>query len=196
MIYGVGINDIRGVSRTKQYHMWRDMLERCYSPKSHARNPTYVGCSVAPEWHRLSIFWAWAESRWAPGLVLDKDILWPGNKVYGPTRCCFVTPAVNNLLTDGAARRGPWPQGVIAASGQRGFRARCYEGGKLRRLGHFDTPGEAHAVYVEFKAALLWKVAAEQTDPRVAAGLRRHAALMSGLALSNARGLMSGRLNR
>jgi hypothetical protein len=180
MIYGVGINDIRGVSRTRQYKTWIGMLERCYSPKSHVRRPTYVGCSVTPEWHRLSIFWAWAESRWAPGLMLDKDILWPGNKVYGPTRCCFVTPAVNSLLTDRAARRGQWPIGVCAHEGQ--FQAGCRVGGQRKCLGTFDIPEAAHTVYCQFKADQIRQAAAEQTDLRVAAGLECHAQLLEASA--------------
>jgi hypothetical protein len=94
MIFGVGVNDMpRPVDRTLPYYqIWQDMLRRCYDPKSRAHNITYEGCRVCDEWLKLSNFWIWAKPRWEPGLQLDKDIIHPGNKIYAPEHCCFVTP--------------------------------------------------------------------------------------------------------
>ena len=45
------------------------------------------------------------------GKFIDKDLLFPGNKVYGPDTCVFVTRQLNNLFTDHGGR-GPHKQGV------------------------------------------------------------------------------------
>lgn len=69
LIYGVGVNDADyriNVSETiskkgekqKQkviwkcmiYHLWYDMLKRCYCEKYKLKYPTYRGCTVCQEW--------------------------------------------------------------------------------------------------------------------------------------------------
>jgi hypothetical protein len=139
-------------------------------------HPTYVGCSVAEPWRRLSGFWEWAEPRWSPGLQLDKDILVPGNRVYGPETCCFVSQALNNLVKVPRAKRGTLPAGVVVRRGL--FQARCWVGGKRKNLGSFGSPEEAHAVYVEFKVGQIREASGEQDDARIATGLERHARLL------------------
>jgi hypothetical protein len=111
---------------------------------------------------------------------LDKDLISPGNRVYGPETCCFVSRALNNLLTDSRAARGRWPIGVSAHKW--GFQAMCKVGGKLKCLGTFDSPEEAHAQYVETKVGVIRAASAEQVDPRVAAGLECHALLLEASA--------------
>ena len=180
MICGVGINDVPGAWELPLYRVWGSMLRRCYSPKEQAQKPTYKGCSVCKPWHKFSTFLRWAESRWTPGLHLDKDILTHGNKIYSPSACAFVTPTLKSLLNDCKASRGKWPIGV--APNRSGFQAQCRIDGELKRLGTFATPEEAHAVYVAFKSKLIRRVATEQTDPRLAASLRRHAKLLEASA--------------
>ena len=80
---------------TKVYDTWSDMLKRCYSVTSLEKRPTYKGCSVAEEWHNFQVFGAWFDTHYIAGYHLDKDIKVPGNKVYGPDTCTFVTPAEN-----------------------------------------------------------------------------------------------------
>jgi hypothetical protein len=152
------------------------MLQRCYSPRWQSENPAYEGCTVCDEWLRLSIFWKWAEPRWTLGLHLDKDIIVPGNKVYGPEFCCFVSAALNALLTDHRAARGPWPVGVHPAKAR--FQAHCCTGRERKHLGTFDTPKEAHAVYVQFKVGQIREASGEQDDARIATGLEHHAQLL------------------
>lgn len=120
---------------------------------------------------KLSNFWIWAESRWEPGLQLDKDIIQPGNKVYCPEYCCFVTSNLNSLLNDMSKRRGKYPQGVCF---QGRFKASCSVDGVIQHLGYFDTPEEAHRAYVEFKVALIREVAECQTNECIRNGLQLH----------------------
>lgn len=81
------------------YGLWFQMLRRCYDTEQQKRRRgrTYAGCSVCPEWHYLSVF---AEDikrlegydRWAKGekMVLDKDSICDGNRMYSPDKCRFL----------------------------------------------------------------------------------------------------------
>ena len=99
-IHGVGINDVPGSGklakqspyRIHYYTVWRDVFGRCYNPREQAKSPTYIGCTVDPRWHYLSNFKQWYDEQGdVTGKHLDKDIISPGNKVYGPDTCFFVS---------------------------------------------------------------------------------------------------------
>jgi hypothetical protein len=100
-IFGVGYiggGDFKGsknVTRSKAYITWRNMLERCYSNRSHEKHPTYVGCTVDPIWHNFQNFAAWFAENYIQGYELDKDIKVEGNKIYSPHTCLFVSIADN-----------------------------------------------------------------------------------------------------
>lgn len=108
LVLGVGINDAdyttkltknkKIIWRCPFYTKWEHMLERCYSVKYHKKYPTYIGCSVCPEWHYFSKFRSWMENQKWEGLALDKDLLVKGNRVYGPDTCCFIPQAINSLF--------------------------------------------------------------------------------------------------
>lgn len=102
-IFGVGfIGDgeyktfLKG-KRTVAYEKWYHMMERCYCPKHQKRYPTYIGCSVDPEWHNFQNFASWLHSHDCDVsiLELDKDGIIKGNSVYSPSRCKLVTKAEN-----------------------------------------------------------------------------------------------------
>ena len=90
------------------------MLARCYSAKFQEHCPTYTGCTVAEDWLKFSNFKDWMEKQQWEGKQLDKDILFEGNKVYGPDTCVFVSPMVNTFTIDSGAARGKWLIGVLA----------------------------------------------------------------------------------
>jgi len=183
-IYGVGINNApyvvaptvngKGIC-CRYYRTWHDMLKRCYDPKYHTKQPTYIDCEVTQGWHYFMAFREWMEQQDWQGKQLDKDLINLGNKVYAPDRCCFVSHALNSLLTDNAASRGKWPQGVCFVKQKGKFRVYCNVDGKLKHLGYFASPEEAHVVYVKFKSAEIRRHAMMQTDDRIKRGLLRHA---------------------
>lgn len=84
----------------RMYALWFQMLRRCYDTgqQKRRRGRTYAGCSVCPRWHYLSVF---AEDikriegydRWANGekMVLDKDSICKGNRIYSPDKCRFLS---------------------------------------------------------------------------------------------------------
>lgn len=195
-VYGVGTNDAsypvhlskaiegRIVSSWKCpfYRAWNNMLTRCYSEKEHKRRPIYIGCSVVREWHSFSAFRGWmVEQQWE-GNHLDKDILSPGNKVYGPDTCVFVPGKLNGFIVDQGGSRGEWPLGVHWRKDAGKFRAGCSNPltGKCDHLGYFDTPEEAHEAWRARKHELACKYADQQSDPRIAAALRTRYANNTG----------------
>lgn len=186
-VYGFGINDadyavnqlIDGKQGICQYYrQWSSMLLRCYSPKCHVKQPTYIGCTVVEEWKSFMTFRSWMEEQKWQGNHLDKDIIYPDNKIYSPDNCCFVPKPINNLLTDSAAARGDLPQGVNLYDGR--LQVRININGKLAYIGPCDCKWEGHrmfctakAVYIRIKAMELYE---QGYDDRIITGLLRHAA--------------------
>lgn len=154
------------------YRKWRNMLVRCYYEKELQKHPTYKGCSVCQEWLTFSNFKAWMEKQDWEGKSLDKDILYPGNKVYSPETCIFVDQKINSFLVESDAVRGEYMIGVYWHKRDEKFLSRCSDGnGKQRQLGSFDTELDAHNAWLEFKLKLAKQLASEQTDPRIAKAL-------------------------
>jgi hypothetical protein len=115
LVHGIGINDADyNVVKTKNhkhvwmcpfYIRWKQMLRRCYASEWHKRYPTYIGCSVCPEWLYFSKFRLWMQNQKWEELELDKDLLVKGNKVYGPDTCCFIPGAINSLFGSGKKKK-------------------------------------------------------------------------------------------
>jgi hypothetical protein len=149
------------------------MLERCYNPKYHAKYPTYIGCSVVPDWHSFMAFRAWMSKQKWEGLHLDKDLLLQGNKVYGPDTCIFIAKQLNNFTVDCAASRGEWPTGVHLDRQSGKFKARCNNPftGKRETLGYFTCPDAAHEAWRKRKHEHALALAAQQADSRLAKSL-------------------------
>mgnify|MGYP001774211399 CR=1 FL=1 len=93
---------------TKPFGVWRAMLRRCYYRGGKHHQPSYEGCSVAPEWHDFQTFAQWFEDNYPKDggrYQLDKDTIVPGNKTYSPDRCRFVTQ-LDNLAARSRPGRG------------------------------------------------------------------------------------------
>ncbi|WP_439895281.1 hypothetical protein ACTACV_10225 [Pseudomonas syringae] len=149
LVYGVGVNDVPirwiGNSKPQFYRAWCGMLERCYSPQYLDLYPTYRDCHVDPRWLNLSCFKAWMDDQEYEGMVLDKDLLVPGNRIYSPETCLFVPAWVNSLLANLSSKKRTLPMGV-GLCGKR-FKATYKSFGKTAFIGAFDGPEEAHAAY-------------------------------------------------
>ena len=191
LVYGVGINDADyktreyitvegGDGKKKQkvvwrcpfYSRWQSMLTRCYSHKLQEKHPTYIGCYVCDDWLTFSKFKQWMEKQEWEGKQLDKDILYPQNKLYSPETCVFVDGRVNNFVTESNSSRGQWMIGVHWYKAKNKFQALCNDGsGKTKHLGYFDTELEAHQAWLKCKQEVALELAAEQTDPRIAKAL-------------------------
>lgn len=189
LLYGICINDAdymvsREVNGKRVicpiYSKWKDMIARCYSKRYHAKHPTYINCSVTQEWYSFMVFKSWMITQDWKGKSLDKDILIPGNKVYSPSTCLFVSQSLNNLLNDRAAARGELPQGVTFNAQVDRYKAEIRTFGKGKSLGCFATPEEASAVYREAKRAHILRIAAAESDIRIKKGLFLHSLKFTG----------------
>lgn len=112
LVYGVGVNDSDYITEKRKnnwrcpfYLKWKQMLRRCYSLNYHKTKPTYIGCSVCPEWRYFSKFRLWMSTQKWEGMELDKDLLVKGNQVYGPDTCCFIPQAINGLFCSGGKKK-------------------------------------------------------------------------------------------
>lgn len=187
LIYGVGINDadytvvptINGKrAHCKVYVNWQGMFRRCYSDLFHTKRTTYKGCTVAPEWHKFSEFKAWHDQQaYTEGMHLDKDIIYPGNKVYGPNTCVYVSSQLNTLLVKSDANRGKYPIGVFEKNDcyrDKKFQSKIRILGKNISLGYYHTPEEAHEAYAQAKIKYIQDYyLIKQTDQRIIDGLNR-----------------------
>ena len=183
LTFGVGINNadyptqprVNGKQvKCPYYKAWLHMLERCYDEKYQECYPTYVGCSVCPEWLYFMNFRKWMMTQDWEGKDLDKDLLIKGNKIYSPANCAFVDQITNGFTTDSGRTRGEYPTGVCIDERKGKFRARCSNPftKKIEHLGYFTCPNQAHLAWKKRKHELACELADLQTDPRVAEALR------------------------
>ena len=137
------------------------MLKRCYDPKYHEKEPTYINCKVCKEWSNFQEYGQWFIDNYyeieGERMDLDKDILHKGNKIYSPDTCIFVPHRINTLFIKKDSNRGNYPIGVCYDKQNKKFRARCriYDfkenKSKNKHLGLYDTPEQAFNAYKEFK---------------------------------------------
>jgi hypothetical protein len=154
-VAGLGIVDIpisEAGDVKPAYMAWKDVLRRV------ASDPHYRGCVVDDAWHRFSGFESWYRKHYRAGYHLDKDILFAGNRIYGPRTCCYVPADINKALPASDATRGDCPQGVtLNPDGT--YRARLRVHGRKTSLGCCETAEAAHELYVAAKAAYLCDIA-------------------------------------
>lgn len=147
---------------SEEYHTWGDMIRRCYSEDGKKRYPAYYHiCSVCDEWLNYQVFAEWFNENKYPvegRLHLDKDILFPGNKIYSPKTCLLVPQRINMLFMNLPNNTG-LPNGIrLTTNG----RYNANYGGKS--LGTYDTIEEAYVHYAERKEKVIKEVADEYKD--------------------------------
>jgi hypothetical protein len=174
LVFGVGINDADYAVRPKIngkvvpcpfYVAWTNMLSRCYNDGCHKNQPTYIGCTVDSEWLSFNSFKSWMIKQEWEGNALDKDLLIQGNKVYSHKACIFVSKLINSLLNKNLALRGEDPIGVAFHKVRGRYQASCRVYGKIKYLGLYDTPEEAHEAYKKFKYKYIAEIANQQSEP-------------------------------
>ena len=134
---------------TVEYEIWRTMLKRCYDANFHINNPTYIGCTVHSDWLNFQTFAQWycKNPYCRQGYDLDKDILYYGNKIYGPGTCVLVPHEVNILFRDSSKKsvNRDLPTGVELIGSK--YRARLGS----KHIGTYMTLHEAHLAYLTHK---------------------------------------------
>ena len=173
MLYGVGENDADYTTQPTvdgailwdpAYQAWSNMLKRAYDPKYHATFPTYSDVTVCIDWHSFSVFRAWWLGNYREGEQLDKDLLSPGNREYGPDACIYIPGWLNSFTVDRGALRGEFPIGVHLDRCWGKYQSYCRNPitGKQHKLGYFTTPEAAHETWLTYKLSL-----ADQLKPEM-----------------------------
>lgn len=179
LVEGVGLNDADYQVIPKDpedhcpyYRAWHHMIKRAYNKKLHENHPTYKGCTVCEEWLVFSKFKKWMESQNWEGLQLDKDVMYPNNKVYSPKTCVFIPRTINTFLTTRGNARGKYLLGCYFHKGK--YVSRISIAGVPTNLGSFDTEGEAHSAWKDEKRHQFNLLIKDPSNSYIAKGLIKH----------------------
>lgn len=192
LVCGVGINDAPYSThfgfdengkeiRCPYYMKWKSLLSRCYSENTwkqttkdgYLKNAKYEFCEVVEEWHTFTNFRSWMEKQDWEGNSLDKDILVPGNTVYGPDTCMFVPVHINSILVD--QRPGKYGKGIKYDKRTNVFRAQIRVDGKRTTVGSFATAEEAEELYTKLRREEIIREANQVSDERLKNALINYA---------------------
>ena len=134
-VFGVGILGTKypiseGGIHTKDYALWKNMLQRCYSDSYKKKHLTYEYCKVSDNFKSFEYFCEWCDKQIGFGVEgngnpfqLDKDLLIKGNKVYSEYSCVFIPTEINSLLVKREALRGTHLIGVSWSKTNKAFMA-------------------------------------------------------------------------
>lgn len=138
------------------------------------RYVSYVECTVDVRWESLQDFSEFYHN--CPyrqeGWELDKDIITPGNKVYGPDTAAYVPKELNVFFTN-KGKKTSMPVGV--RENKRSFSAIVSLDGVTLTSGGHKTPEAAYVVYKEYKEKEALRLSDKYdglVDPRVIKALR------------------------
>ena len=172
-VYGVGVvgtkyqPTIDGVN-TKEYELWKSLLQRCYSDDFKKKRPTYIGCEVSENFKSYEYFYEWCHKQIGfsnQGWQLDKDLLIKGNKVYSESTCVFIPSEINSLLIKCTASRGEHLIGVYWSKTANAFASMVSKNkGKQEWLGCFNAEIEAFNAYKTAKESFIKEQADKWKD--------------------------------
>ena len=180
LVAGVGINDVDQVTnfgkdengreiRDDLYMRWKGLLSRCYNPSvyGHKVNARYEFCTVDERWHKYSEFKKWMESHdnWQ-NLQLDKDLLVPGNTVYGPDTCCLLPKKVNQMLIDHTVNPSSGIKGVKIMYGKYIYAIIRSPNTKQRTV-RCSTVEEAQKIYKKHRLDILIEASSLVEDTEI-----------------------------
>ena len=184
-VCGVGIVGIKYPSRvngvkTKEYVLWCNMLERCYSTSLKKRQPTYKDCKCSENFKSYEYFYEWCNKQVGfnnKDWHLDKDLLIKGNKVYSESTCIFIPSEINQVLVKRESMRGEHLIGVYWHKKSKAFVAMVSKNkGNREYLGLFNTETEAFNVYRQAKESFI-KEQADKWKDKI--DIRAYEALMN-----------------
>ena len=139
---------------TDEYNTWVTMLYRCYCDED---TVYFKESSVCKEWLCYQNFADWySQNKYEVKgrLHLDKDILFPGNKIYAPDKCILIPQRINMLFVNQMNKRH-LPNGIIKRV--HGYLAKYND----EELGVYKTLEDAYKVYSSKKKEDIIRVANE-----------------------------------
>lgn len=134
---------------------WKMIVHRA---SGKLRNPIYKSCTLHPDFADFDKYCSWRAQAPFAGAAddngkkyqIDKDILVPKNKQYGPNTCPFVPPIVNAYFAS-ISNRDYHTIGTSTQKWKKGYWASIMLENKLTHLGCYATLQEANAKYIEAK---------------------------------------------
>lgn len=149
-------------NHTEEYEIWKGILKRCYSESQKDVFNSYFNISeVCDEWLNFQNFAEWYHTHKYEcdgRLHIDKDIKYPGNKLYSPYHCLLTPQRINMLFSNKPNKRG-LPNGISRTNS--GKYSTKYAG---KDIGTYSTLEEAYAVYSDAKKKAIIVIANEYKD--------------------------------
>ncbi len=141
---------------------------RCYCDTYQATHTSYIGCSVDPEWHNYQKFAKWWNENYymIPGerMDFDKDLLFKGNRVYAPEKCCIIPHRLNLLFMRRIRKEKSTPTGILKTASGKFYATYGAIGKTNSRVGPFDTLEDAFARYKEIKESAIRAIVEQYKD--------------------------------
>lgn len=151
-LYGVAITPYKSTIGNKlAYHVWMQMLQRCYGESYQRKEPSYKNKVVCDDWLNFEFFLEWFNDNYIDGFELDKDILKKNNTIYSQQTCCFVPKEINNTFVNRHRRVNGLPSGVHYDKERNKYSSHIKRNGKLVSLGRHKTVEDAFLAYKEAK---------------------------------------------
>lgn len=157
------------------YQIWNGIYMRCYRTSECNAGACYEPSTMHDQWlNDKEMFAEWYNANYyecdGESMVVDKDLLFPGNKEYAPDKCCILPQTINIMLSNCKKHYNPkcrtasdLPLGVRYST-----RIKMYYGeitpyghDEVIRLSYWDTPEEAFAEYKKIKQADILIMAAK-----------------------------------
>lgn len=138
----------------KEFSHWYAVLTRT-SGELKVSCPTYYDCDLVAEWLNFQNFAGWCQTQEGfalNGWQLDKDLLVPGNRTYGPDTCCFLPRRLNLLISNVSYKGRPYGK-----TGKFHFRCRDVDGKTVDYLA--ETMDDGCQWYATFKQSVILEVA-------------------------------------
>lgn len=140
--YGIGI----------AYYIWAGIISRCYDESQRDRYPSYFDCTVDERWHNFQNFgeWFYNNNFYNSGWALDKDVMFYGNREYGPDTCAFLPQELNRVLVN---CRDKIDLGITWVDEKKTWCAKISKESKVYNLGQFRNKADALMTYKLAKEA-------------------------------------------
>ena len=147
---------------TDEFKIWHGMLQRCYDPKYHEKEPTYKDCILEDYLLNFQHMAEWIDKNYyevqGEQMHLDKDILCKGNKIYSPETCCFVPNEINTIFNKHKNKRCKLGVCGVFRKGNR-FYSVVSMFGRNVSLGGYESIEEAKSAYKDARETYIKRVA-------------------------------------
>lgn len=135
-----------------EYSYHGSMMTRATAKRYKDKFPTYKDVSVEGNIKDYNYFVEWSRQQVGfgkQGWVLDKDVLFPKNKIYSEETCVFIPAVINSFYAFvKTTNTNEFPFGVSWCESENKFKAYCSQlNGKNKTLGRFDSAEQAGESY-------------------------------------------------